>query len=403
MNTRNQFIVFSLVLVLAAAACNLPGQPLPTPASQDPTLEAPTPQIVETTATLAPVEEYFQYWQVVEIAEYGVQIAVPCFWPLPTPQQIADAGGNFSLRNYDDAYALTFPRSNPDDIWAAGGRKIDIGIVHKENWFVAADASLEELAAELMAVSEGIEYTSVSTEEINGSQALAVFSQNNFGPGLFYLFELGGGKALLIGGRQEDFMRDPDVAAILASVGVAGQIAQVPNQLPMAPPEGLTTDCLPGWAGGTVPDQTMPGGRTSCGLHSFEDLDYLVDQVQRSLDARDFDTLQYEGFIHAPFLMGYWRSEGGSVTPAIAASTLADGLLPSANRGALAFTADPAAFPQFGTDVTGMLGPAENVARLVYSSGWGADGNGAAFLYFTTDACEGYSWTGLLYSFMPFE
>ena len=50
-----------------------------------------------------------------------------------------------------------------------------------------------------------------------------------------------------------------------------------------------------------------------------------------------------------------------------------------------------------------MFGQNEKVAEIIYSEGWGADGQGTALLYFGQDTCEGYYWHGLVYSFGQFD
>jgi hypothetical protein len=249
MKAHTKLLMFTLGILLLASACSLPGNFALSGDDALLTQEAPIIATEEATTTSAPTpaaqQDYWQYWRVIEIPDYGVSIAIPCFWLTPSPEEVETFGGNFSIRNYTDEYAMSFPRSNPDDIWAAGGRKIDIGIFRKDIWEVENTATLEALTAAMFRDESDNQLTSTQVVQINGADALEVMTQSTFGVGLFYLFDLGEGNVLLFGARFEDFRNDPDVQAILSSVTTPGREVYVPNSLPMAPPVGLTADCLP--------------------------------------------------------------------------------------------------------------------------------------------------------------
>jgi hypothetical protein len=50
-----------------------------------------------------------------------------------------------------------------------------------------------------------------------------------------------------------------------------------------------------------------------------------------------------------------------------------------------------------------MYGPNVKVTRVVYSEGWGVDGQDSALLYFAQDQCGGYYWHGLVFSHGHFD
>lgn len=142
---------------------------------------------------------------------------------------------------------------------------------------------------------------------------------------------------------------------------------------------------------------------TLCGESSFSSLEALSLGIQQGLQQRDIGMLHYGYYIHEPFTLGYWASEGVTMTASEFASNLANQLLPL-DPGGLTFIDDSAAFPPLGgMPVNQMFGPDLNVARTIYSEGWGADGLGAAIIYLAQDDCQGYYWHGLGFSNQHFD
>ncbi len=127
----------------------------------------------------------------------------------------------------------------------------------------------------------------------------------------------------------------------------------------------------------------------------------LACAIQSALLSRDMATL--EGLMADPFIIGYWGSEGRIASAAEIAAELGDYRLPADTRG-LSFTTDRAAFPPlYGAPPEGMFGPELAVRLVVYSEGWGTDGNGAALLFIAQDAAGEFYWHGMGYSHAHFD
>ena len=61
-------------------------------------------------------------------------------------------------------------------------------------------------------------------------------------------------------------------------------------------------------------------------------------------------------------------------------------------------------FPELeGMPLEGMFGPDINIALVVYSEGWGLDGQSGSVLFFTQDEQWSYSWHGMGYSHNNFS
>jgi hypothetical protein len=119
---------------------------------------------------------------------------------------------------------------------------------------------------------------------------------------------------------------------------------------------------------------------------------------------RSRNTAALPSFMADPFIIGYWRSEGISVTPAKAIAELSNALLP-VDPGAhlLTFTTDRSQFPSLlDMPVEGMFGPDVAIAHIIYSEGWGLDGQGAALIFIAHNE-DGFYWHGLIFSFEHFD
>jgi hypothetical protein len=105
-----------------------------------------------------------------------------------------------------------------------------------------------------------------------------------------------------------------------------------------------------------------------------------------------------------PFTIGYWGSEGRTDTPFDIIEELRAYRLPADPSTPMTFTADREAFPPLaGTPVEVLFGPEVEVALVIYSEGWGAQGLGAALLYFTQDAEGELYWYALAISETHFD
>jgi hypothetical protein len=162
----------------------------------------------------------------------------------------------------------------------------------------------------------------------------------------------------------------------------------------------LAAPCIPEYAVAVEPTQALSEENTACGVHSYHSLDYLTDKVQEYLQNRNTGGLIWEYLANDPFMVGYWLSEGVSLSPQKAFPTFANTLLHQEGEpGDMSFSTDRDDFPSLeGAPVEDMFGPDLQVAEIVYSEGWGTDGEGAALLYFARDECGGHYWHGLIFS-----
>ncbi|HSF82060.1 MAG TPA: hypothetical protein VLA49_12540 [Anaerolineales bacterium] len=395
------------LLALLTAACGqiIVGFETGTPeggASQGNQTEAPLPTTPPTetpTPAPSPTSEWTQYWTEVLDPYHNIRFAVPCFWLVNLPAEDPTGSGAFSyaVKNFPDDYVFNFPRSAiPPE---AGAIKIDMAFLS------AADMrGLPPGTSQLDFVNalygDDPEVSLISTEavEINGQPALIVTTESNFGIDSFPLFTVTD-DLFLIFGVSSDLEDHPDVQGILNSIALSPEVSvQMPENKPAPPPVGLAAPCVPGYEQAVVPTVVIPDFNTACGLSSFVELDYLVESVQTKLVERNYGSLRYDNFIYDPFVIGYWGSEGVTLEPEDVWTELANNLLPPTDA-ALTFTTNRAQFPPLaGMPPENMFGPNVKVAQVVYSEGWGADGLGAALLYFAQDQCNGYTWHGLVYS-----
>lgn len=379
-----------------------------TPPSENATDESdmipsPTPTKTSTPAP-SPTSEWSQYWVEVQDPYHEVRFAMPCFWLAQFPLEDYNGDGAFAypVKNYPDDYVFNFPRSNiPPE---AGAIKIDMNFMSAAGMRNLPPGS-SQIDFVTALYSGDSETRLVSTQEvkINGQPALFVTTESNFGIGNFYLFTVTDNLFLAFGTASE-LIYHPDVQGMLKSIALSPDITvQIPELKPAAPPTGLAAPCIPGYEQAVVPTVDIPSGNTSCGLSSFVELAPLVDAVQQKLNERNYGSLNYDHFINDPFTIDYWASEGVTLTPMETHTQLANNLLPPTGTK-LTFTTDRGAFPPLaGMPPESLFGPNVKVAQVVYSEGWGENGQGAALLYFAQDQCGGYYWHGLGYSHEHFD
>jgi len=104
-----------------------------------------------------------------------------------------------------------------------------------------------------------------------------------------------------------------------------------------------------------------------------------------------------------PFTIGYWGSQGHTDSPSNIMQELRTSRLPE-DASSPMFTAVREAFPPLGgMPVEVMFGPGQDVTFVIYSEGWGLDGQGAALLYFAEDAEGDLYWYAMVYSETHFD
>jgi hypothetical protein len=105
-----------------------------------------------------------------------------------------------------------------------------------------------------------------------------------------------------------------------------------------------------------------------------------------------------------PFVIGYWGSEGREDTPAGITDELAQHRLPADTSTPIAFTTNRALFPPLaGQAPEDLFGPDVEVALVIYSEGWGVDGQGAALLHIARNEAGAFYWHGMVYSGQHFD
>ncbi|MCJ7625353.1 MAG: hypothetical protein MUO76_17790 [Anaerolineaceae bacterium] len=165
----------------------------------------------------------------------------------------------------------------------------------------------------------------------------------------------------------------------------------LPEPTETLPPQELTE--LP-----TEPAPAIEG----CKAKTEDTAEALAVALQEALLARDIAVLQ-ESFMNNPMAIGYWLGEGVIRSPAEMASELNVSLLPGDTSG-LTFMTNREDFPPLGGIAPEtMFGPGVEVSTVIYSEGWGADGQGGALLFIARDGCGAYYWHGLAISHVHFD
>jgi len=140
-------------------------------------------------------------------------------------------------------------------------------------------------------------------------------------------------------------------------------------------------------------DNTLPKAPTDNGLTEFR------ESLISALESRDFVTLS--SLMGEKFIVGYWLSEGVTLTKDEAAEQLSLNFIPTTSSSPLTFTSSPAEMPDFGgADPALMFGPDVNVAGIIYSEGWGAAGDVKTVLIIAKDADGSLYWFGMLYNYI---
>ena len=142
--------------------------------------------------------------------------------------------------------------------------------------------------------------------------------------------------------------------------------------------------------------------QSDCSLVGPDDEQWVQCNVIDGLQSRNLSALH--GFMTDPFTIAYWGSEGRVDTPAGITTELGEYRLPSDTSLLLTFTTDRAEFPPLaGMPPEQMFGPDVDILDVVYSEGWGPDGQGAALLYIAKGSAGNIYWHGLGYSHQHFD
>jgi hypothetical protein len=144
--------------------------------------------------------------------------------------------------------------------------------------------------------------------------------------------------------------------------------------------------------------ESMPGG-TACEPGYFRDLEEAISVLMYDINVRDYAGLK--SMMGEPFVIGYWRSEGVSLSREAAIQTLSGGIFPP---GKITYTQDESQFPDLEGTPLSSIWPADvDMAAQIYSPNWGGDEAGAAILALARCSDSRYYWYGILYANAGFE
>ncbi len=125
-----------------------------------------------------------------------------------------------------------------------------------------------------------------------------------------------------------------------------------------------------------------------------------VVALTKALDERDWAALQAQ--MGDQFVIGYWRSEGVSLSPQEALEQLQTNLLSA--DATLTYTTDESEFPSLdGTPLGSIWGPDVKVVQPIFSQGWGPDGKGEAILAVAEQPDGSTYWYGMIYAREGFD
>jgi len=153
------------------------------------------------------------------------------------------------------------------------------------------------------------------------------------------------------------------------------------------------------------PDDLSGLQSLECGLGSpggnQGSVEWLACNIQDALRSRN--TAAILGSLEDPFLIGYWLSEGVFYSPEDFLT-----LLPQLYNfndpdytPRLTFTMDRSQFPELdGRPAEGRFGPDVNIVGVIYSEGWGGDGESEALIYLTQNAAGEYKWYSMLIGYL---
>jgi hypothetical protein len=426
MNKSLLFVV--LLLTLTVSSCSKIEVGVVSPTPDNGIAASPTPAGQSTASTVtstpdvqpeasptltsvpptSPQPDSSAYWSIQQDPGLGFRFALPCFWRVDFPASGSydlEAGSLYHAFNYPEDYPLSFPRSQ---IPAENGAvNVTFDLINILSQGLPAGSSLREFV--LLENSAGdSEILEMKDETINAQPALSVtidYPDTN-STGRYYLIKASDQFLLRFSVfPSPKLLNTPDIAGILNSITFDSQAeVPLPAHTPAPPPLGLAAPCIPDYSQEVIPTVEIPVENTTCGLDSYQSLDFLTEAVQAGLQDRNTGGLRWDYLIHDPFVVAYWGGTSESMTPDLVATLLANSLYDAAQPGGMTFTSDRAAFPTLnGNPPEDLISPEVNIVQVVYSQGWGLDGLGAAFLYFAQDECSGFYWYGLVFSQSPFD
>jgi hypothetical protein len=187
----------------------------------------------------------------------------------------------------------------------------------------------------------------------------------------------------------------PEGSVVLSPEGAQATLVDIqPGMVVEACGEPGLNTWLIGYQVRMLPGELQPIPTRVPGGHIPLDAGDPAATLMAALNGRDYK--QVEAMMGNPFIIGYWGSEGVTLSPLDAVEQLRRNLLPAS--GQLPYTLDPAQFPLLaGTPLSQLWGPDVSVALSIYSQGWGPDGNDEAILTIANGPDGSVYWHGLVY------
>jgi hypothetical protein len=343
------------------------------------------------------------YWSVAEDPRTGIRFAVPCYWQIliPTPDQDPSRLGSFLVQNFTEAYTQQFPRGQ--GVFESGGIKVDFLYFEASHWGLTPGISLEQVAQRLAGGDES-EFEIKASEPVivNGQPALKVSDGRKGENGITGTYTLMAVSPELYFGFSPAPLgahENADVQGIMQSLALSPEVeVQVPRFTPAAPLPGIEAACMKG-AYAAASTEVQPSS-LDCTVAPGT-VAYAACNVQDAI--RSGNTQPLASMMTDPFLIGFWRSEGLSLAPQEAFLQITNALLPEETQK-LHFTIDRGQFPHLeGQPVEGIFGPDQEYALIVFSQGWGPEGNGEALLYFVQEPEGSFRWKALLIANQSFS
>ncbi len=393
------------------------------PASQNPQIELTLPPGLNVVSLFASWPEYgdvtygflvdvkaddlgsgSNFWTQAGDPRTGIRLATPCFWRVELPAEDPSGFGAFAAVNYSDELSQSMARG--EGIFASGGLKIDFMYIRPSQLGLPSNAPLADIPGRLL--GENITVEEIIPVEVNGQSGLMFSTLNTVtnAQGHNYLFALADDLTLLLGIAPGEAKDHPDIQGIIHSLALNDGVAvQMPEVMPSGPPAGDGPyACMQMGVSGSMGAEATPEAPVAQSVDNAEAVDdpsELALLIQDALLARDMTAL--EALMADPFAMGYWQSQGWSSSPSDIVVELSNYRLPT-DTSNLTFTTDQAQFPDLnGMSVEAVFGPNNNTALIMYSEGWGNDGQGAAFLYLFYDAADMLHWSAILYAGQSFN
>lgn len=400
MKHNYKLILSALTMILASLACGqfeVGIEPTPTPTLIDFGPHDASDEPAATQAPTEPVEDFSEYWREVEDYRTGLRFAIPCFWDanIPLPEQDPSGLGSFAVNNFSQDFVSSLGPKRGQTVFEIGGLKFDIGYHQLSSYGLGPDSSLEALATAIVNPDNEHGITSTERISVNGLDSILVNTFSIFGEGQFYLIPMSEEFSVMFAPSVADH---PDIQAILQSLTVDPDDEMVlPMHKPAGPPEGMAAPCLglnegqSGDASSTAPIQS------SLDCASVTDQNpkmWTICNVRDSFVSRNTQPLM--GYMSDPFFMGYWQSEGAKRSLDEALAEILGTHMP-ADTSSMTFTMNREEFPSlFGAPPDQMFGPENVPDAIIYSEGWGADGQGAALLYFREEPDGKYRWYAMV-------